>query len=186
MPVENNRSEVSSENYNNFLKPSDFENLNLPEILPIYRGKGKTSFAAEKDGENYDSQKMEYLEEVGINIPDEWKLSSEKILPEKRALFVSTFIVTGHVLVMESIRRALQDSQDFSKRFELLLDQCNGRIEQHRLDEAGMRVGVLEGKLVESFYDEFGLSANPEKRVSRDELFSIVQYIFSSLKKENN
>jgi|GEM_PF-1819945 hypothetical protein len=166
------------------LNVSDFEELNLPEVLSPYQGEGKTSFKAEDKGVDYDSQKKAYLESLGFEIPSSWIGEDGKIAKDCRALFVSTFVITGHVLVCEEIRRTLAKDSNFNQEvFEEVLKGRDSQIREHRLDVAGMRKVLPDGSMVESYYEKMGLSANPEKRVSKEELVEVVDYIFSQLKK---
>lgn len=163
---------------------SDFENLNLPEVLNPYTGEGKTSFKPEDKGINYDAQKKEYLESLNVEIPNTWVEEDGSIEKNSRALFITTFILTGHILVCEEIRRSMMKGSYFDETFfaDILKDREN-QIREHRLDTAGMRRVLPDGSRVESYYERMGLSANPEKRVSKEELQMIVYHIFSQLKK---
>lgn len=176
--VEEKKSEI--------LAVSDFEGLKLPEVLPPYTGEGKTSFKSEDKGINYDAQKAEYLESLGLEIPGEWIAEDGSIEKDSRALFVSTFILAGHILVCEDIRRGLsKDQNSFEEIFANVLRDRDSQIREHRLDKSGMRRVLPDGSRVESYYERMGLSANPEKRVSEEELREIVRYIFHELKRSS-
>jgi hypothetical protein len=166
------------------LNVSDFEELNLPEVLSPYQGEGKTSFKAEDKGVDYDSQKKEYLESLGFDIPSSWIGEDGKIAKDCRALFISTFVITGHVLVCEDIRRTLSKDPNYNEIFEDVLKGRDSQIREHRLDIVGLRKVLPDGSRIESYYEKMGLSANPEKRVSEEELVEVVNYIFSQLKKK--
>ncbi len=188
MPFENNIEQgiQSTE----ILTVEDFKDLNLPEVLQPYTGIGATSFAEydkksdPNNWKNQDTQKREYLESLGIHTPEEWLIKEEgtgemKIEQDKRALFVTMFILTGHILATEDIRRVGGNIEDFQE----VLDDRNAQIMEHRLDKYGMRRVLEDGSTVESHYEKLKLSANPEKRVSMEELINIKQYIFEQLKK---
>ncbi len=163
----------------------DFENLNLPEVLPPYEGGGNTSFAeydkkTDPEGsKNYDTQKRNYLSSLGIETPVEWLDAEGKIAKDNRALLVSMFIITGNILAMVDIRRSCKDDEIF----QAVLDDTNQQILRHRLDTDGMRRKLPDGTMKEAHYEKLNLSANPEKRVSEMELKSIIGYIFGQLKK---
>lgn len=94
------------------LTVEDFRDLNLPEVLPPYEGKGNTSFAEydkKTDPNNwidYDTQKRDYLSSLGIETPTEWLDAEGRISKDNRALLVSMFIITGHILAAEDIKRS--------------------------------------------------------------------------------
>jgi len=163
----------------------DFENLTLPETLPKYEGEGATSYAAKgKDG-NYDIPKMQYLESLGIEVPDAWMNTEEtEIIPDARALFVTTFIVTGHILVLEQVKRDNQAEPFFEDAFEKSVQSRIKQIKETRLDKYDYRQRFPNGKLMESYYHDMGLSDNAEKKVSEKELQKITRYIFSQLNGE--
>lgn len=188
MPLGNNIEQgiQSSE----ILTVEDFKDLNLPEVLQPYTGIGATSFAEydkksdPNNWKNQDTQKREYLESLGIHTPEEWLVRDEKteetkVEQDKRALFITMFILTGHILATEDIRRVGGSTEDFQE----VLDDRNAQIMNHRLDKYGMRKVLSDGSTVESHYEKLKLSANPEKRVSIDELLYIKQYIFEQLRK---
>lgn len=184
-----NRIETESQS-TNILTVEDFEDLNLPELLQPYTGIGATSFAEydkksdPNNWRNQDIQKMQYLESLGIPIPETWLRRDENtwgvgIEQDKRALFITMFILTGHILATEDIRRVGGSIEDFQK----VLDDRNRQIMEHRLDKYGMRKVLKDGSTVESHYESLMLSANPEKRVSMEELLAIKEYIFGQLRK---
>lgn len=162
------------------LTVEDFENLNLPEILQKYEGEGATSYAAKGD-----IDKKNYLESLGIEMPDPWiKLDNETVIPEARALFVTAFIVTGHILVLEQVKRENSKEPYFEEAFEAAIQGRIAQIKESRLDTHGYRQRLPNGKLMESYYSELGLSSNPEKKVSEDELRKVTRYIISQLNGE--
>nr|HPM14315.1 hypothetical protein [Candidatus Dojkabacteria bacterium] len=172
------------------LKVDDFKDLNLPEKLLPYTGIGATSFAEydkksdPNNWKNQDTQKREYMESLDIYTPEEWLIMDEetgqtRIEQDKRALFITMFILTGHILATESIRRVGGSIEDFQE----VLNDRNVQIMKHRLDEYGMRRVLGDGSTVESHYEKLKLSSNPEKRVSMEELMSIKEYIFEQLRK---
>lgn len=163
----------------------DFKDLNLPEVLPPYEGKGGTSFAEydkKTDPNNwidYDTQKREYLSTLGIETPEEWLDTEGRIAKDNRALFISMFIVTGHILVAEDIKRTCKGDEEV---FQAVLDDTNKQILNHRLDVDGMRRKLPDGTLKETHYERLKLSANPEKRASLEELHMVTRYIFEQLR----
>lgn len=169
--------------------PEDFEGLYLPEVLPKYTGEGRTSFAAGKEGNEYDNQKIEYMEKsLGIKIPEEFFTPAGEIEPDSRALLVTMFIVAGHVLAAESIRRSIAASEESNSKkkeiFTNILVNRSNQIWSERLDVYGMRERLLDGTTVESHYADLGISANPMKKVSEEELQGITRYVFSQLSGE--
>lgn len=168
------------------LSADDFRDLNLPEKMPAYEGKGSTSFVEydkKTDPNNwidYDTQKREYLATLGIETPQEWLDSEGRIAKDNRALFVSMFIITGHILVAEDIRRSCEGDEAI---FETVLESTNRQIINHRLDVDGMRIKLPDGTLKESHYEKLKLSANPEKRASLEELHMVTRYILKELRK---
>lgn len=158
-----------------YLQVEDFENLFLPEVLPKYTGEGSTSYASK-----YDNEKINYLEEIEIGIPE--NILNEEGKVRERALFVTMFIVTGHILVSESIRREL--GEDHEDLFREILKERNEQLEDARLDKYGYRRVLSDGSKVEDHFEKLGFSANPQKRVSREELGEITNYILGRLAKE--
>ena len=90
------------------------------------------------------------------------------------------FIITGHILVAEDIRRSCEGDEAI---FEMVLENTNRQIINHRLDVNGMRMKLPDGTLKESHYEKLKLSANPEKRASLEELHMVTRYIFEQLRK---
>lgn len=168
------------------LTVEDFRDLELPKELPPYEGMGNTSFAeydkkTDPDGlKNYDTQKREYLSALGIETPVEWLDSEGKIAKDNRALFVSMFIITGHILAAEDIKRSCGGDEEV---LQAVLHDTNMQILNHRLDTDGMRRKLLDGTMKETHYEKLKLSANPEKRASLEELHMVTRYIFEQLKK---
>lgn len=173
---------------NEFLEVDDFRDLNLPEILIPYEGKGNTSFAEydkktdPKNWIDYDGQKREYLNALGIEIPTEWLDAEGRIEKDSRALFVTMFIITGHILAAEDIRRSCGND---SEVFQDVLNDTNRQILNHRLDIDGMRRKLPDGTMKETHYEKLKLSANPEKRVSLEELHMITGYVLEQLEKSS-
>jgi hypothetical protein len=87
-----------------YLRPEMFEDLQLPEELPEYESKG-TSFSSTHDG-----AKIDYMGELGIPIPDDMVSAEGKVLD--RARFGTMFIVVGHFVAMEAIRRMGGDLEE--------------------------------------------------------------------------
>lgn len=163
-----------------YLKPEDFEELETIELIP-YTGIGKTSYASKGKEGSYDIPKMEYLASLGIETNPEWLTEGGEVKPELRALFVTMFIVTGNILVTEDIRRTVGDD---TGAFEEVLKERNLQLRESRVDKYGYRRELPDGSRVEDHFETMGLSANPEKRVSEEELHNIVRYVFSRLKQE--
>ena len=157
-----------------FLTPEHFEGLEAIGEVPPYSGEGSTSFT-----DKYDIPKMKYLEEIGVNTPGEWLTETGNIKPEMRALFVTMFIVTGNILVTEDIKRTL--GEDITTFIEVLKER-NTQLIDGRLDKYGYRRVLPDGSLVEDRFKKRGLSANPEKRVSSEELHHIVGYVIQGLR----
>ncbi|MDY0096970.1 MAG: hypothetical protein RBS01_01295 [Candidatus Dojkabacteria bacterium] len=160
---------------NQYLKEQDFKELENIELIP-YTGEGKTSYTS-----TYDMPKMQYLADIGVDTPFEWLDEDGKLKKESRALFVSAFIVTGNILVTESIRRTLGEDSD---TFKEVLEERNRHLEESRVDKYGYRRVLPNGTFVENHFSSMNLSSNPEKRVSNEELHSITKYIFSQLRRE--
>lgn len=164
-----------------FFTTEDFEGLETLEIVP-YTGEGKTSFASkDSKGNSYDIPKMKYLEQLGIETNPDWLTEGGEIKKEVRALFVTMFVVTGNILATESIRRTLRGDASV---FEEILAERNAQLEENRVDRYGYRRELPDGSRVEDHYESLGLSSNPEKRVSKEELHQITTYVFSRLKKK--
>ncbi|HPQ79529.1 MAG TPA: hypothetical protein PLG47_03705 [Candidatus Dojkabacteria bacterium] len=157
--ITENGEQVPSEE---FLTAEVFENLSLPEVLPKYQGEGETSFS-----DKYDQDKIKYLEMLGVEIPEEWK--------NDRAMLVSTFVVAGLIVVLEGIRR------DNRELFEEVIKDKNKQLREARLDEYGYRRRLPNGLLVEDYHKNLGFSANPQKKVSEEELRTIVSYLTEQL-----
>jgi len=152
----------------------DFKGLESLELIP-YTGEGSTSYSSK-----YDMPKIEYFNQLGIDMPSEW-LEHGEIKKESRALFVSAFIVTGNILVTESIRRTLGDD---TETFKEVLEERNRQLDENRVDKYGYRRVLPNGTLEEDYFTSMNASSNPEKRVSRKELYNIVDYVFTQLKRE--
>lgn len=161
-----------------FIAPEDFEELNIGEIPP-YEGDGKTSFSSK-----YDEEKIEYLNSIGVDVPKEWFEDNGKIIENCRPLATTMFIVTGHILAMEKARRLIEADPDYKERFMQLVKGSNVFLSENRLDTSGRRMQVLYGVLFEDLKRGLGFSANPEQRVSKEELHYIVEHILDCLKSE--
>ncbi len=164
---------VDNKSDNDYIKASDFENLKLSQELIDtikYEGGGEKS-----SNKGYDASKRDFLEGLGIEIPGEWV--------EDRAMLLSAFIITGHIIVLEDIRRTLEATGVLESFDEYIRDR-NIQIEEARRDAFGLRKKVHgTDKRVENFYTKHGLSDNPEKKGSREELQMIIKYIFEQLSK---
>jgi hypothetical protein len=163
-------SKVETEGDFEYIRPEDFVDLNLPEVLPPYEGEGSTSFKSK-----YDLEKLEYMNRLGIEVPREWMSDYRN-----RGLFVSSFIVLGNILVSERIRRRTEHSPESFR--ESLLDR-NRQLEKARLDEFGYRRDV-GGILVEEDFAALGFSSNPQKKISKEELKLVVGHVLDQLKKD--
>ena len=165
-----------------FLTPEDFEGLEEVEIVP-YSGEGRMSFASkDSKGNSYDRPKMEYLAQIGIDTPQEWLEETGDVKKERRADFVTMFIVTGLILATEDLRRTCGEDTDL---FEEILKERNRQLQDARIDKYGYRRKLPDGTLVEDHFERLNLSANPEKRVSEIELELIVGYVLENLKGKN-
>ncbi len=163
-----------------YLTSEDFEGLEALELKP-YSGEGRMSYASKGKEGSYDIPKMEYLASLGIETNPEWLTEQGEIKSELRALFVTMFIVTGNILVTEDIRRTLGED---TKTFKEVLEERNRQLKESRLDKYGYRRVLPDGSRVEDHFESMSLSANPEKRVSEEELQGIVRYVFSRLKQQ--
>jgi hypothetical protein len=163
-------SNVESEREFGYLRPEDFNDLKLPESLPRYEGDGATS-----SSDTYDSEKLEFLNNIGIEIPEEWMSDYRN-----RAFFVSAFIVTGVILATERGRRRVEDNP---REFREAVQDRNNQLEDARLDKFNYRRD-LGGILVEEDFYALGFSANPQKRVSKDELKMVVDHVLDQLKRD--
>jgi len=161
-----------------FIKPDDFEGLYIEEIIP-YEGEGKTSFSSK-----YDKEKIEYLNNMGVDVPKEWFKDNGELIENCRPLATTMFIVTGHVLTMEKARRlmSVNEATNSNEKFKQLVKDANVFLLENRIDTCGRRREVLYGTLIEDIKRELGFSANPEQRVSKEELHYIVGHVFESLK----
>ncbi|NLZ24312.1 hypothetical protein GX888_00990 [Candidatus Dojkabacteria bacterium] len=177
--MENLRNTIETEGEKEYFNTSDFENLNLPERLPPYEGGGATSYMAK-----YDTEKVEYLTSMGLEVPEEWMEDGE-IRPENRVLLITMFRTAGEIFVLETIRRDLEEVH--TDLFREYVANANRRLEQTRVDTKGYRQMVSHNRYVEDIFRDLGHSANPEKRVSREELYQVVRYVigqFSQNKQE--
>ena len=163
MDLENNNIELGNGRDNfEYINPSTFEGLVFPENLPTYEGEGETSFS-----EKYDAEKKAYLNSLGVEIPEEWE--------KDRAMFISSFVVTGVFLVLESVKR------DDAENFEAVLIDKNKQLKDARVDTYGYRRRLANGFLVEDYHRNLGFSANPQKKVSREELRQVVELVAEQL-----
>jgi len=170
MVNENVFSSVESENDFEFFSPEDFSDLKFPEFLPRYEGAGATS-----SNDTYDSEKLEFMNNIGVEIPEEWMSDYRN-----RAFFVSAFIVTGVILATERGRRRIEHKPE---EFREVVRDRNNQLRDARFDKYNYRRD-LEGVLVEEDFHSLGFSANPQKKVSRDELKMVVDYVLDQLRKE--
>ncbi len=163
MNVENNslESENGNENFE-YITPETLEKLKFPEQLPVYEGEGETSFH-----KKHDKDKLEYLNHLGVEVPESWE--------KDRAMLVSAFITTGVLLVLENIRR------DDPESFESVVIDKNKQLGDARVDEYGYRKRLANGSLVEDYHKNLGFSANPQKKVSSEELKQVVGYVVEQL-----
>ena len=160
-----------------FINPEDFVELNIGEIPP-YEGGGATSFSSK-----YDKEKIEYLKNIGVDVPEEWIDHNGEIIENCRPLATTMFIVTGHILAMVMAERIIEGDPGYKERFTQLVKGSNAFLLENRLDTSGRRIEVLYGVLFEDIKRGLGFSANPEQRVSKEELHDIVKHIFDCLKK---
>ena len=161
-----------------FIAPKDFEGLSEIEITP-YEGEGEMSFSSK-----YDRQKVEYLNSIGVTVPNEWFKENGEVIENCQALVNTMFITTGHILAMEEGRRLLKESdpKSYKEKFKKLVKDSNVFL-LDRVDMCGRRSEVLYGTMFEDIKRGLGFSANPQRKVSREELHYIVGYVFDSLKK---
>ena len=161
-----------------FITPEDFEGLSDMKITP-YEGEGEMSFSSK-----YDRQKVEYLDSIGVTVPVEWFGIDGELIEKYRALVNTMFITTGHILAMEEGRRLLKESdpKSYKEKFKKLVKDSNVFL-LDRVDMCGRRSEVLYGTMFEDIKRGLGFSANPQRKVSREELHYIVGHIFDSLKK---
>ena len=162
-----------------FIAPKDFEGLSEIEITP-YEGEGEMSFSSK-----YDREKVEYLNSIGVTVPNEWFKENGEVIENCQALVSTMFITTGHILAMEKARRVLIESDpvNYQERFNQLVKGSNVLLLENRLDKCARRTEILYGTMFEDIKRGLGFSANPQRKVSREELHYIVGYIFDSLKK---
>ena len=162
-----------------FITPEDFEGLSDMKITP-YEGEGEMSFSSK-----YDRQKVEYLDSIGVTVPVEWFGIDGELIEKYRALVNTMFITTGHILAMEDARRLLKESnpRNYQERFNQLVKGSNVLLLENRLDKCARRTEILYGTMFEDILNGLGFSANPQRKVSREELHYIVGHIFDSLKK---
>ena len=172
---ESNNRETLNHDFE-YITLQDFEGLNIEEF-PSYEGDGKTSFLSK-----YDKEKIEYLNNIGIDIPKEWFKDSGELIENCRPLATTMFIVTGHILTMEKARKLIEGDSNYEDKFRQMVEYSNIFLSENRLDTSGRRMKLLDGVLFEDLKKDLGFSANPEVRVSREELHYIVGYIFKSLK----
>ncbi len=166
MISENNSLEFENRDENfEYITPEVFERLNFPEKLPVYEGEGVTSFH-----KKHDKDKEEYLNRLGIEIPEEWK--------EDRAMLVSAFISTGLLLVLESVRRVDEEN------FESVVSDKNKQLKDARVDDYGYRKRLANGMLVEDVHRGSGFSANPQKKVTDRELKEVVNHVVEQLSED--
>lgn len=161
-----------------FLAPKDFEGLSEIEITP-YEGEGEMSFSSK-----YDREKVEYLNSIGVTVPSEWFKENGEVIENCQALVNTLFITTGQILSIEKARRVLMESDpvNYEKRFNQLVKDSNVFL-LDRVDMCGRRTEILYGTMFEDIKRDLGFSANPQRKVSREELHYIVEHIFDSLKK---
>jgi len=162
-----------------FLAPKDFEGLSEIKITP-YEGEGEMSFSSK-----YDRQKVDYLNSIGVTVPNEWFKENGEVIENCQALVNTLFITTGQILSIEKARRVLMESDpvNYEKRFNQLVKDSNVFL-LDRVDMCGRRTEILYGTMFEDIKRGLGFSANPQRKVSREELHYIVGYIFDSLKKQ--
>ena len=161
MSFEGNIESREREGTNEFITERDFSEIMLPNELPPYKGGGETSTL-----EKYDEEKRRYLEEeLYIIIPEEWD----------RAMLITTFKVARMVLTLEEVRRADPEV------FKTVLVGKNRQLREHSLDRYANRERLEDGRTVESITKDLKFSANPEKRVSKEELKEIVRFVFESI-----
>jgi len=155
---------------NDFMTPEMFQDLSeLPEILPKYEGTGSTSYK-----KAHDQDKLSYISKLGIDLSD---CTDEDGEITDRAILNTTFNVLSYILIIEQIRR---DGNDISK---VTHDFCK-KLEEKRIETGTEREITNQGKSYSDYFREFGLNNNPTLKVTRRELYKIVNNIFISLKGE--
>ena len=171
--TENTNSEI--EINHTLLTPEMFEDLTLPEIITPYGGKGSTSSRS-----IYDQEKLEYItnfQRNGIKI-DLSNCTNEEGEITDRAIFVTTFIVLGHMLV-------LGDQQRKGEDLSPILPGVIANLEDNRIDKYSSRFITNDGRRLSDHYNDLNFSSNPTQKVTREELSLIIENIHKGLSTQN-
>lgn len=172
-PIQRNSSELENkEGIPQYITLERLEEVSqsLPEELPVYNGEGSTSFASK-----HDKNKLEYITSLGVKMPE--SCVNEEGEVTDRAVLQTVFIVLGHIVSLEEMRRT-------GANMEPLIEGANRKIFEKRVNQYGDRRPLRDGRRVEDVYRKNGFSCNPEQQVSPEEMDFIVFYLFSELQQE--
>ena len=165
-----NNTESSNENIFYPVTLEDFENIQLPENIYKYEGKGLTSFASGPDNIN-DRDKTIYLTEMGINIPEQWTTE------DGRYYLVNSFIVFKDIIRWQDCKKQGGNTKGF---YERIIRKWN----EDRLDSVGLRDIDEETNIT---YDSYGKDlvgkSNPTAKLSKEDFQMVCQHVFSQLSK---
>lgn len=162
MVIENEYTErngsIEAKDLPRYITLDSFMEMGLEEI-PKYEGGGSTS-----TGSKYDGEKIKYVEESGITIPEEWK--------EDRALMHTAFVL---LVGIAAFRSAVKDNVPKELMYSYILQKWLKK----RIDDEGDRaIGNLEsGKVLSEYMGNQGGSENPQLRVRADELLMVYKLI---------
>ena len=133
-----------------------FEEMGREEI-PKYLSGGRSS-----TNSDYDNAKVKYLNESGIEIPEDWDRAF------KQTAFI-TWIYIG------AYRRAVNEGVDSTKAWNYFLQ----KLIKHRINEDNDRViaNSQSRKMFGEYIEDQGGSNNPQLRVTPEEFLTIFKHI---------
>jgi hypothetical protein len=135
-----------------------FEEIKISPEVPNYEGSGLTSFNSDHDG-----QKREYLEELGLTIPEDWG----------REYTVNAFILVNGLI---AYKRAVEDDVSRPLYYSYIMRKWLN----HRIDEDGDRAKAKKNS-DKKLGDYHPGSKNPTLKLRPDELLEVYNHIHDSL-----
>ena len=139
----------------------------LPVELPTYQGEGANTFSPK-----HDKEKLAYIASLGVKMPESCVDAEGEVTD--RAILQTVFIVLGHLVALEEMRRLGMNMQP-------IIEGVNKKLYEKRVNQFGDRTPLRDRRRVEDVYRERGLACNPDQQVSPEEMDFLVFYLFSEL-----
>jgi hypothetical protein len=139
-PIQRNSSELENKDgIPQYITVERLENAawGLPVELPTYNGEGSTSFASK-----HDKSKLEYITSLGVKMPE--SCVNEEGEVTDRAILQTVFIVLGHIVSLEEMRRAGANMQP-------IIEGVNKKLYEKRVNQYGDRTPLRDRRKLKMF-----------------------------------